>query len=31
MLSWIAENALAHWKKHEHPAKPGFTPLEVFK
>jgi hypothetical protein len=31
MLSWIANNALAHWKKHDHPAKPGYTPIEVFQ
>ena len=30
MLTWIAEGALQAWKKHEHPAKPGYTPLEVF-
>ncbi len=31
MLTWIGEGALASWNKHPHPAKPGFTPLEVFK
>ncbi|WP_028059969.1 hypothetical protein [Candidatus Solirubrobacter pratensis] len=30
MVSWIGENALKAWHKHPHPAKPGFTPLEVF-
>jgi Pectinesterase len=31
MASWIGANALTAWKKHPHPAKPGFTPLEVFQ
>ena len=31
MLAWVGEGALAAWNKHPHPAKPGFTPLEVFK
>ena len=31
MLGWIGENALKAWKKHAHPAKPGYTPLEVFQ
>jgi len=31
MLTWVGEGALASWNKHPHPAKPGFTPLEVFK
>ncbi len=30
MLTWIGENALNAWNKHPHPAKPGYTPLEVF-
>jgi hypothetical protein len=32
MLSWIGENALKAWdpNRHPHPAKPGYTPLEVF-
>ena len=30
MLGWIGEGALNGWKKHPHPAKPGYTPLEVF-
>jgi hypothetical protein len=30
MVSWIGENALKAWTKHPHPAKPGYTPLEVF-
>jgi len=30
MLTWIANNALSHWKKHAHPPKTGYTPLEVF-
>jgi hypothetical protein len=30
MIGWIGENALKFWNKHEHPAKPGYTPLEVF-
>jgi hypothetical protein len=29
MVSWIGENALTAWKKHPHPAKPGYTPIEV--
>ena len=31
MVGWIGENALKVWNKHPHPAKPGFTPLEVFE
>ena len=31
MVGWIGENALKAWNKHPHPAKPGFTPLEVFR
>jgi len=31
MVGWIADNALKFWKKHDHPAKPGYTPLEVFQ
>ena len=27
---WIGENALNGWNKHPHPAKTGYTPLEVF-
>jgi len=30
MLGFIGENALKGWAKHPHPAKKGFTPLEVF-
>jgi len=30
MLGWIGENSTKVWKQHPHPAKPGFTPLEVF-
>ena len=30
MASWIGANALTAWKQHPHPAKPGFTPLEIF-
>jgi hypothetical protein len=31
MLSWIADNAPKFWNKHPHPAKAGYSPLEVFK
>ena len=31
MLSYIGENAVKAWVKHPHPAKPGFTPIEVFE
>jgi hypothetical protein len=31
MLSWIGEQAVAHWIKHPHAAKKGYKPLEVFK
>jgi hypothetical protein len=31
MLGFIGENALKGWSKHPHPAKPGYTPLEVFE
>ena len=31
MLTWTGQGALSAWNKHPHPAKPGFTPLEVFK
>ena len=31
MLGFIGENALKGWVKHPHPAKPGYTPLEVFE
>ena len=31
MLGFIGENALKAWNKHPHPAKPGYTPLEVFE
>jgi hypothetical protein len=31
MLGFIGENALKAWSKHPHPAKPGYTPLEVFE
>ena len=30
MIGFIGENALKAWVKHPHPAKPGYTPLEVF-
>jgi len=30
MLTWTGEGALSAWNKHPHPAKPGFTPLEVY-
>jgi hypothetical protein len=30
MTGFIGENAVNAWKKHPHPAKPGYTPLEVF-
>ena len=30
MIGFIGENALKGWSKHAHPAKPGFTPLEVY-
>ena len=30
MLNFIGENALKGWSKHDHPAKPGFKPLEVY-
>ena len=30
MIGFIGENALKGWSKHEHPAKPGFKPLEVY-
>ncbi len=30
MIGWIGENSLKVWNKHPHPAKPGFTPLEIF-
>jgi hypothetical protein len=31
MIGWIGAGALGAWKKHAHPAKPGYTPLEVFQ
>jgi hypothetical protein len=31
MLAFTGEGALTGWKKHAHPAKKGYTPLEVFK
>ena len=31
MLTYTGENALNGWVKHAHPAKTGFTPLEVFE
>ena len=31
MLGFIGKGALNGWKKHPHPAMPGYTPLEVFK
>jgi len=30
MLGFIGEGALKGWSKHAHPAKAGYTPLEVF-
>jgi hypothetical protein len=30
MISWTGEGALAGWRAKGHPAKPGYTPLEVF-
>ena len=30
MLGWVAQGALSGWVKHEHPAKKGYKPLEVF-
>jgi hypothetical protein len=30
MVGWTGEGAIASWKKHDHPPKPGFEPLEVF-
>ena len=30
MIGFIGENAVKAWKKHEHPPKRGYTPLEVF-
>src|SRR4051795_8372732 len=30
MVGWTGEGALAAWKKHPHPPKPGLEPLEVF-
>ncbi len=30
MIGWTGEGAIASWKKHDHPAKAGFEPLEVF-
>jgi hypothetical protein len=29
MIGFIGENAVKAWTKHPHPAKPGFTPIEV--
>jgi hypothetical protein len=31
MLGFIGANALKGWSKHSHPAKAGYTPLEVFE
>jgi hypothetical protein len=31
MLGWTGQGALSGWVKHDHPAKKGFKPLEVFK
>ena len=31
MLAFVGEGALKGWNKHAHPAKAGFTPLEVFE
>ena len=30
MLAWTGLGALGGWVKHDHPAKAGYTPLEVF-
>jgi hypothetical protein len=30
MIGWTGESAVAAWKKHPHPPKAGFEPLEVF-
>jgi hypothetical protein len=30
MIGWTGENALTGWKRHEHPPKKGYEPLEVF-
>jgi hypothetical protein len=30
MLQWAGANATSGWKKHPHPAKKGYKPLEVF-
>ena len=30
MTGFIGENAVKAWNKHPHPAKAGYTPLEVF-
>ncbi len=30
MVGWTGEGAIASWKKHDHPPKAGFEPLEVF-
>jgi plastocyanin len=30
MLGWIGENALKGWDRHDHPARPGVTPLETY-
>jgi hypothetical protein len=29
MLGFTGKNALTGWSKHPHPAKPGYTPVEV--
>ena len=29
MIGYVGEGALNGWKKHPHPAKPGFTAFEV--
>jgi Right handed beta helix region/Pectinesterase len=31
LFTGTGEGALRFWKKHEHPPKPGYTPLEVFE
>ena len=31
LLGFIGANALKGWIKHPHKAKPGYTPLEVYK
>ena len=28
---WVADPAGSHWVRHEHAAKPGYKPLELWK